>query len=120
VTDDPLHAEMRRAVAAWFTSRALRRLSAGAYETAATLVGCALDADETDFVQHVAAVLPAILICDLVGVPERDRTYVTALTQEAFGDAEEHDADRLVSANAELSVTATSSSRARVVVPATT
>jgi cytochrome P450 len=61
-----------------------------------------LEAGETDFVQHVGAPLPSILICDLVGVPVRDRSYVMALTQDAFGDAEEGDADRQVSANAEL------------------
>ena len=102
VTDDPVHAAIRRSVAAWFTPRALQRLSSSAHETAASLVASALAAGETDFVPHVGAPLPSILICDLVGVPERDRSYVMVLTQDAFGDAEEADADRQVSANAEL------------------
>jgi len=84
VTDDPAHAEMRRALGSAFTPRLMRRIDDSTRELARTLVGAAIEQPSVDFVAAVAAPLPAIVVCDLLGVPADERDYVVALTQSAF------------------------------------
>lgn len=84
VTDDPAHAEMRKALASAFTPRLMRRLTDSTQAIARRLVREAAEQPSVDFVAAVGAPLPAIVICDLLGVPESDREQVVALTQAAF------------------------------------
>ncbi|MET8862445.1 cytochrome P450 [Nonomuraea sp. NPDC004580] len=75
--DDPRHARLRRIVSRAFTPKMIKQFEADV-ETAATGIvddllakgpGC-------DFVTEVAARLPLKIICDMMGIPERDYQYV--------------------------------------------
>lgn len=102
VTDDPLHAELRRAIAGAFTSRAVARLRDGTDEAARRLVFEAASGGTVDFVEAVAGPLPAAVTCDLLGVPPLDRARVMELTQQAFGDNGPDPSTSQLAANAEL------------------
>jgi len=85
VSDGPEHAAMRRVLGAAFTPRLMHRLTGSTDDLARRLISRAADEPVVDFVQAVAAALPAAVICDLLGVPESDRDHVIGLTQAAFG-----------------------------------
>ncbi len=102
VTDDPAHLEMRKAMAAAFTPKMIRRLTDRTLEIARGLVAGAIERGEVDFVQAVAAPLPAIVVCDLLGVPEEDRDRVTRLTQAAFSGSGYATSSAQVAAHAQL------------------
>ncbi|RPK85456.1 Steroid C26-monooxygenase [Streptomyces sp. ADI97-07] len=102
VTDNPAHAEMRRALAAAFTPRLMRKLKDSTLDIARTLVARALDEKSADFVDAVAAPLPAIVICDLLGVPESDRDHVLRLTRSAFSGSGYATSNSQLAAHAEL------------------
>jgi cytochrome P450 len=102
VTDDPAHAEMRKALGAAFTPKALHRLKDSTQEIARKLVRAAAEQPAVDFVASVAAPLPAIVICELLGVPEDDRDRVVGLTQTAFGGSGYATGAAQLAAHAEL------------------
>jgi cytochrome P450 len=102
VTDDPLHAEMRKAVCASFNQRAISRIRDRTYTIALELVSRAATGQPADFVEIVAAPLPVIVICDIVGVPNSDREYVMRLTHQAFSDSGQDPSSAQLAANAEL------------------
>lgn len=102
VSDDPAHAQMRKAVGAAFTPRMMARLTDSTHELARSLVAEAAIGRTVDFVEAVAAPLPAIVICDLLGVPPADRDHVTRLTQHAFSGSGHVTSESQLSAHAEL------------------
>ncbi|SEP48401.1 cytochrome P450 [Amycolatopsis saalfeldensis] len=102
VTDDPRHAEIRRAIGAAFTPKMLRRLEDRTTAVAHRLVAGAATGETIDFVEEVAARLPATVICELIGVPDADRDHVTETTQAAFGGATGDPTATQVAAHAEL------------------
>lgn len=67
VTDDPVHFEMRKAIGSAFTPRMMRRLAESTLDTARRLVSDATTDESTDFVDAVAAPLPATLPLSLTG-----------------------------------------------------
>ncbi|OBF88072.1 cytochrome [Mycobacterium sp. 852002-51163_SCH5372311] len=72
--DPPRHDQLRALVSKAFTPRRIAALSSGIEDLADRLSGC-LDngAGSADFVADFAAVLPAMVIADLLGVPREDR-----------------------------------------------
>jgi cytochrome P450 len=70
--DDPRHARLRRIVSRAFTPRMLARLEDQVQTIAGTIVDEVIDRGSCDFVVDIAAKLPLKVICDMVGVPERD------------------------------------------------
>ncbi|MCR6488426.1 cytochrome P450 [Amycolatopsis sp. OK19-0408] len=78
--DGPRHAKMRRVVNRAFTHRAVQRLVSGVRATAAGIVDELAERGPSDFVEHVAARLPLTVICDLIGIPERERATVNRLS----------------------------------------
>ncbi|MBB1151742.1 MULTISPECIES: cytochrome P450 [Amycolatopsis] len=84
VTDDPAHAEMRKTINTSFTPKLLRKLTDSTLQIARDLVSAVLDQGTFDFVEKVAAPLPTIVTCELLGVPDDDRDHVKELTQAAF------------------------------------
>ncbi|MDT0439658.1 MULTISPECIES: cytochrome P450 [Streptomyces] len=102
VTDDPAHGEMRRALGAAFTPRLMRKLADSTLDIARTLVAEAADGSPVDFVDAVAAPLPAIVICDLLGVPPSDRDHVLRLTRSAFSGSGYATSTSQLAAHAEL------------------
>ncbi|WP_326664959.1 cytochrome P450 [Streptomyces sp. NBC_00385] len=102
VTDAPAHGEMRRALGAAFTPGLMRKLTESTLDIARALVSKAIDESPVDFVDAVAAPLPAIVICDLLGVPESDRDHVLRLTRSAFSGSGYATSNSQLAAHAEL------------------
>lgn len=86
VSDSVAHRAIRRAIGKAFTPSMIARLEGSTLATARGLVRDAAQGRPVDFVTTVAAPLPAIVLCDLLGVPAADRDHVAALTRTAFGD----------------------------------
>jgi len=74
--DDPRHTRLRRIVSAAFTPRMVERVEDDVQGTASLIVDELIDKGECDFVTEVAARLPLKIICDMMGVPERDHDLV--------------------------------------------
>jgi cytochrome P450 len=119
--DDPRHARLRRIVARGFTPRMIQRVEAGVQQTAAAIVDRVLGLGECDFVTEIAARLPLQIICDLMGIPERQHEFVFARSNVILGavDPEYTASDpskivpMLLSAGAELAQLAQELGRAR-------
>ncbi|RZQ61087.1 cytochrome P450 [Amycolatopsis suaedae] len=71
--DAPDHVRIRRLVAAVFTPKAVRGLAASVEAHARALVGRVVAAGEFDVVSDLAAELPLLVLCDLLGMPPSDR-----------------------------------------------
>ncbi|MFJ9454509.1 cytochrome P450 [Kitasatospora sp. NPDC101447] len=82
--DPPDHSRLRRAVAAAFTPRALRELTAAIEARAAELVAAVRPLGETDFVP-LAADLPVWTLARILGVPERDRQLLVDWSNRVIG-----------------------------------
>jgi cytochrome P450 len=80
----------------------MRRLTQSTLDLARRLVIDALERGSVDFVEAVGAPLPAVVICDLLGVPEGDRAHVVGLTQAAFGGSGHTRSDAQLVAHTEL------------------
>jgi len=66
--DDPRHARFRKIVSAGFTPRMMRSLEDGVVSTASGIVDRAAGLGSCDFVTEVAARLPLVVICDMMGI----------------------------------------------------
>ncbi|MFI8455957.1 cytochrome P450 [Kitasatospora sp. NPDC085464] len=82
--DPPDHSRLRRAVAAAFTPRALRELTAAIEARAAELVAAVRPLGETDFVP-LAADLPVWTLARILGVPEQDRQLLVDWSNRVIG-----------------------------------
>jgi len=74
--DDPRHARLRGIVSRGFTPRMLRRLEDDVQRVAAQIVDRLLDRGECDFVTEIAAALPLTIICNMMGIPESQHSFV--------------------------------------------
>ena len=66
--DDPRHARLRRIVSAGFTPKMMKRLEEHVEETAAAVIDLVADRGECDFVNDIAARLPLVIICEMMGI----------------------------------------------------
>ncbi|MBC8364332.1 MAG: cytochrome P450 [Actinobacteria bacterium] len=66
--DDPRHARLRRIVSAGFTPRMVQRLEAEVERISAEILDGLADRGECDFVTEVAARLPLVIICEMMGI----------------------------------------------------
>ena len=90
VMDDPRHARLRGIVARRFTPKALQQLLDSVDETANEIIDDVIDQGEIDFVEGIAARLPLLIICDMMGIPrsrEREVLHHTNVILSA-GDPE--------------------------------
>ncbi|WP_067130633.1 cytochrome P450 [Microtetraspora malaysiensis] len=103
--DDPRHARLRRIVSRAFTPRMIKRFEADVEAAAARIVDDLLEAGPgCDFVAEVAARLPLKIICDMVGIPERDYGLVFDRSNIILGAGDpEYVADKDAIATALLS-----------------
>lgn len=90
ITDGAKHAGLRRILMSAFSPRALEPIVESVRRTVTRLLRDALERGTCDFAADVAAGIPLGAICDLLGVPDRDRAYVLSLTSSALGS---HEAD---------------------------
>ena len=70
--DDPRHSRLRRIVSAAFNPRMVKSIEDSIQTVAGELVAQVRGQGECDFVTEVAARLPLKVICDMMGVAERD------------------------------------------------
>lgn len=78
--DGESHSRNRRIVNRGFTPAVVRTFEDHFRSLAIEIIERALDTGEVDFVSAVASSLPLYAICDLLGVPESDRTQLLAWT----------------------------------------
>jgi cholest-4-en-3-one 26-monooxygenase len=83
--DPPEHGAYRQIVQRAFNPRTIRGLEARLQEFADDIVDRALAKGAGDFVQDVAAELPLLAICELVGVPADQRKAVFELSNRMIG-----------------------------------
>ncbi len=75
--DDPRHARLRRIVSRAFTPKMIKQFEADVESAAARIVDDLLaKGPGCDFVTEVAARLPLKIICDMMGIPEKDYQFV--------------------------------------------
>ncbi|MBR8640623.1 cytochrome P450 [Streptomyces tuirus] len=79
VSDGPRHAEVRRIIAGALTSDVFARLTRGIEEQVRSLVAGALEREDCDFGEDVAAQVPLRTICDMLAVPDADRAHIHRL-----------------------------------------
>ncbi|MCW2587056.1 MAG: Steroid C27-monooxygenase [Frankiales bacterium] len=83
--DPPEHSQYRNIVQRAFTPRVIKALEPRLQEFAADIVDRALAKGEGDFVKDVAAELPLLAICELLGVPAEDRSIIFDLSNRLIG-----------------------------------
>ncbi|MFN2540069.1 MAG: cytochrome P450, partial [Mycobacteriales bacterium] len=83
--DPPEHGAYRQIVQRAFNPRTIRALEARLQEFADDIVDRALAKGSGDFVTDVAAELPLLAICELVGVPADQRKVVFELSNRMVG-----------------------------------
>ncbi|HZE30569.1 MAG TPA: cytochrome P450 [Actinoallomurus sp.] len=86
--DDPRHAKIRRIVSRAFTPRMLAKTEDDVRRRAARIVDELIASGPGDFVEKVAVRLPVEIICDMLGIPERDYARVIARTNVILGNSD--------------------------------
>jgi len=74
--DPPRHTEIRKRVLYSFAPRVVRGLEERMRTVVRATLERAAESRECDFVMDVARPLPLAIVCDLLGIPERDRERV--------------------------------------------
>ncbi|MET8628234.1 cytochrome P450 [Kitasatospora sp. NPDC004669] len=85
VSDGEQHREVRRVVQRGFSAKMLDELGHSTRISTRKLVTEAVERGSCDFAKDVAARIPIALICQLLGVPEADSTYLMELANSAMG-----------------------------------
>jgi cytochrome P450 len=83
--DDPRHARLRRIVSRGFTPRRIRQAEAEVRRAAAELLERVREQGACDFVTEIAAPLPLKIICDMMGIPESQWSFVFERTNVILG-----------------------------------
>jgi cytochrome P450 len=84
ITDGRRHADLRGIMLKAFSPRALGVVVDNVRSATNRLVAEALARGECDFASDVAAGIPLMAICDLLGVPQADRSRILTLTSSAL------------------------------------
>jgi cytochrome P450 len=77
-SDPPDHTRLRRLVSSVFTARRVEGMRAWIGEAADRLIDAFADHPEADLMAELAAPLPILVICELLGIPEADRSKFRA------------------------------------------
>ena len=83
--DAPQHGYLRNIVSRAFTPRVIRGLEGRLAAITNDIVDRAIARGEGDFVRDIAAELPLIAICELIGIPEEDRQRIYDWTNRLVG-----------------------------------
>ncbi len=86
--DDPRHARLRKLVSAGFTPRILALLEDSITEVSRSIIADVAERGSCDFVVDVAAKLPLIIVCDLMGVPRSQVDFVFDQTNIILGSSD--------------------------------
>lgn len=88
VTDGRRHSAIRSLLAPSLGPRTLDRLGTTVAATTHDLLTAAISRGEFDFARDVAAHIPLMTICDLIGVPDSDRAFIKQQAAMALGSDE--------------------------------
>ena len=83
--DDPKHSRLRRIVSRGFTPRVVERAEESVERCARSIVARIRDRGECDFVADIANILPLVIICDMMGIPESERENVIEKSNVILG-----------------------------------
>jgi methyl-branched lipid omega-hydroxylase len=86
--DDPRHAKIRRIVSRAFTPKMLAKTEGDIRRRAARIVDELIENGPGDFVANVSSRLPVEVICDMLGIPDREYDRVIARTNVILGNAD--------------------------------
>jgi cholest-4-en-3-one 26-monooxygenase len=95
--DPPRHRQYRMLVNKAFTPRMVDNLRPRIQRMVRDIVNAVIERGECDFVESLAAPLPMLVICEMMGVPEEDRRRVYEIGNKmvGFDDPEFHDGKTL-------------------------
>ena len=79
--DPPEHTKMRAIVNIAFSPRRIAALEETVRRRADMIIDAVCARGECDFATEIATALPIAVICDLMGVPEADRTEISRLSR---------------------------------------
>lgn len=85
VMDPPRHTQLRRILQGGF-SQAMRPIEHSLRVAADSLVSRAVEREGCDFAAEVAAEIPLLAVCELLGVPQSDRQQMLDMTMAVMGD----------------------------------
>lgn len=88
-TDNPRHARLRRIVGTAFSPRMVSAVDARVREGARAIVERIRERGSGDFVADVAAPLPLVVICDMMGIPEDERDTVLRCSNVILSEGDE-------------------------------
>ncbi len=74
--DDPRHARLRRIVSRAFTPKRLALLQGQVERITTTILNSVCERGQCDFATEVASLLPMRVICELMGVPASEQSFV--------------------------------------------
>ncbi len=83
--DPPKHRNHRALVNKAFTPRMVNDLHGRIREMVKGIVNGVIERGECDFVEDIAALLPMLVICEMMGVPEEDRRRVYEIGNQMVG-----------------------------------
>jgi len=98
--DAPIHPRLRRIIAKVFTPRMLQDVEANLEASARGVISAISEHGSCDFAADVANRMPIKVTCDMMNVPEADRSHLQELTLQAlgYGDESVGDADDAMAA----------------------
>lgn len=83
--DDPKHLRLRKLVSGGFTPRQLKRVEADVQRAAARVIDDVIEKGACDFVTDLSAPFPIRIICDMLGIPESQHSFVFERTNVILG-----------------------------------
>ena len=95
--DPPRHRQYRMLVNKAFTPRMVDNLRPRIRRMCVEIVDAVIEKGECEFVEELAAPLPMLVICEMMGIPEEDRRHVYEIGNKmvGFDDPEYHDGKTL-------------------------
>lgn len=85
LTDPPHHTRLRKLVSRAFTPRTVAPLEHAVREHVRSAVAAVSDQGKCDFVHDIAAEVPLLVICELLGIPVSDRGLILDWTNRMMG-----------------------------------
>ncbi len=83
--DPPQHRQYRTLINQAFTPRMIANLHGRIRAMVREIINGVIERGECDFVEEVAALLPMLVICEMMGVPEEDRRHIYLLGNKMVG-----------------------------------
>jgi cytochrome P450 len=85
VNDPPLHGQLRSLVAARFVRKSVENLIPTLGNIADRVLDQVIDRGECEFVYEISGQLPTAIICEMMKIPEKDRSFVQRVADDIIG-----------------------------------